>query len=422
MDFGNGLLSVVLTTGELGVAIEAGVRREFFTEERDQHIWDFLVNHFRRFGVAPTPEILEASYPSYEIGQYRQPVAYFIEGLQERRREAIAINFVQEAVERLNEEGPDRGGDVFKRMQSAFLQAQYETTPIQHVDFTAKLRRSFPEWMNGTMIPTIPFGIPSVDSATGGMRSQQFIILSGLAKSRKTWTMLHIASNVHAFGYPVVFITFEMGNDELTERLATLWGKLPYQMVRDKIGLTPAHQAQLEKYLHVRDQLPNFIGVEDAASRSSVTTIQALIQDVHPAVVFIDGMYLMTDDITGEMGGTDTKPLTNISRGLKRLAKGERIVIVGSTQQLFSKTNKGRTSLAGLGYTSAWSQDADVLIGVEATENVPNIATMRIHGNRSGPQGDEFTITWNLETGLVEEIGAIDNVTEIKDYDDIDDA
>ena len=52
MDFGNGLISVVLTTGELGLAIESGVRREFFTEERDQMIWDFLVTHFRKYGVA----------------------------------------------------------------------------------------------------------------------------------------------------------------------------------------------------------------------------------------------------------------------------------------------------------------------------------------------------------------------------------
>jgi len=135
--------------------------------------------------------------------------------------------------------------------------------------------------------------------------------------------------------------------------------------------------------------------------------------------VFIDGVYLMTDDITGDTGGTDTKPLTNISRGLKRLAKSQKITVVGSTQQLYSKTSRGRTSLYGIGYTSAFSQDADVAIGVEATEDVPNIATMRIHGNRSGPQGTEFNITWNLETGLVEEVGVPDS-TEIADYDDID--
>lgn len=419
MDFGNGLISVVLTTGDLGVAIESGVRREFFSEERDQMIWDFLVTHFRKYGVAPTADVLEASYPSYEIGTYRQPLSFFIDGLAERRREAIAVNFVQTAVERLNVEGPDRGGDVFRQMQEAFLQAQFETTPTRHVSFLDKLERQFPEWMNGSSKPTIPYGINSLDEATGGMREEQFIVLSGLAKSRKTWTMLHVASNVHAYGYPVIFLTFEMSNDELTERLATLWGKLPYQMIRDKQGLTADHQRQLMRNLNLRKALPHFIGVEDAAGHSSPTTIQALIQDVHPAVVFIDGVYLMTDDITGEVGGTDTKPLTNISRSLKRLAQSQKITVFGSTQQLFSKTSKGRTSLSGIGYTSAFGQDASVLIGVEATENEPNIATMRIHGNRSGPQGTEFNITWNLETGLVEEVGVVDS-TEIADYDDID--
>lgn len=419
MDFGNGLISVVLTTGELGVAVESGVRREFFTEERDQQIWDFLVTHFRKYGVAPTVEILEASYPSYQIEPYSQPIGYFIDGLAERRREAIAVNFVQTAVERLNEEGPDRGGDVFRQMHEAFMQAQLETAGVSHVSFVDKIKRSFPEWMNGSGKPMISYGIPSLDDATGGMRQEQFIVLSGLAKSRKTWTMLHIASNVHAHGYPVVFLTFEMSNDELTERLATLWGKIPYQMVRDKMGLTPDHQRAMLRQLHLREALPSFIGVEDMAGHSSVTTIQALVQDVQPAVVFVDGVYLMVDDVTGEMGRSDTKALTNISGGLKRLAKQQKITVVGSTQQLYSKTNRGKTNLFGMGYTSAFSMDADVAVGVESTEDMPNIAVMRILGNRSGVQGgEEFHITWNLETGLVEEVG-MDDQPEIE-YDDID--
>lgn len=416
MDYSNGLISVVLTTGQLGDAIERGVRREFFAEERDQVIWDFLLGHFRKYGVAPTVDVLDTSYPSYEIIPYKEPLEFFIDMLSERRREAIAINFVQESVEDLRTEGPDRGGKIFLKMQQAVLQAHHETTPVRHVSFVDKLKRSIPEWMNGTAKPTIPFGIPSLDQVTGGLRQEQYVILSGLAKSRKTWTMLYMASNIHAYGYPVVFITFEMSNDELTERLATLWGKLPYQMVRDKMGLTDAHQAAMLRQLRVRDMLPSFVGVEDTAGHSTVTSLQALVQDVQPAVVFIDGVYLMTDEVTGDSGGTDTKPLTNISRSLKRLAKGQKIAVVGSTQQLFSKTNRGRTSLAGIGYSSAFSQDADLLIGVEATEERPNIATMRIHGNRSGPQGIEFNITWNLETGVVEEVGVDE---EAGSYDDI---
>lgn len=419
MDYSNGLISSVLTTGQLGEAIERGVRREFFAEERDQIVWDFLLGHYRKYGLAPTVEVLDASYPSYQIGEYREPLEFYIDKLSERRREAIAVNFVQDAVESLQIEGPDRGATVFAQMQQAVLQAHQETTPTRHVSFVDKLKRSLPEWMNGNGRPTIPFGIPSLDRATGGLRDEQFVILSGLAKSKKTWTMLYMASNIHAFGYPVIFITFEMSNDELTERLATLWGKLSYQMVRDKIGLTADHQAAMLRQLHVREMLPAFIGVEDAAGHSTVTSLMALIQDVHPAVVFIDGVYLMTDEVTGESGGADTKPLTNISRSLKRLAKSQKIAVVASTQQLFSKVSRGRTTLAGIGYSSSFSQDADLLVGVESTEDRPDIATMRIHGNRSGPQGVEFIVTWNLETGMVEEVAG-EEVEETESYDDVD--
>ena len=47
----------------------------------------------------------------------------------------------------------------------------------------------------------------------------------------------------------------------------------------------------------------------------------ALIKDTGLAALYIDGIYLMTDERTGQAGYEGTQPLTNISRDLKRLAK-----------------------------------------------------------------------------------------------------
>jgi KaiC/GvpD/RAD55 family RecA-like ATPase len=395
----------------------------FFTEERDKAVFGSMLRHYQKYGTTPTPDVILQSYPSYEIGQYPHPTEYYIDALASRRRQAIVINAAQEVVEALNTEGDDPGQDAVSVMEKAILQAHFETSPAKHVSYVDLLKRRVPEWMNGFSTPSIPYGIPTLDLHTGGMRPEQFIVLTGLAKSRKTWTALYIASNVHVYA-PVVFITFEMSNDEQLERLATLWGKIPYDIVRgDKTQLTEDHFHSMTRFLHVREQFSTFLGVEDAAGHSTVTSIQALIQDTDPALVVIDGVYFMTDEVTGLQGSSDHQALTNISRALKRLAKTQKVAILATTQTLAGKISKGRTSLFGMGYTSAFSQDGDLVIGIETLEDQPTLGVMRILGNRSGPQGIDFHLAWDLNTGLVEEVegvaGESGDASGGYEYDDI---
>jgi replicative DNA helicase len=203
-------------------------------------------------------------------------------------------------------------------------------------------------------------------------------------------------------------MTFEMSNDEQMERLATLWGKVPYYALRDKSLLTDVHEQSLGRMLNVRDQLHPLYGVEDTMGHSTVGAVMALAKETEAAVVCIDGIYLMTDERTGQIGFEGHGPLSNISRDLKRLAKTQKIAVIATTQSLFSKTRGGKTNLGGMGYTSAFSQDADVIVGVELPledDADPNMTTMRVLGNRTGIQNISFEVEWDLDTGLIEELG-----------------
>lgn len=418
-DYGNGLISSIVTSGDMGSVVERGVTAEFFPEERDQRVFRTMLNHYKQYGTAPTEDVVLKSFPTYEIGEYPHPLEYYIDALAQRRRQAIVINAAQEVVEALNTEGDDPGQDAVRVMEKAILQAQFETSPARHVSYVDAMKRRIPEWMNGLSTPSIPYGIPTLDQHTGGMRPEQFIVLTGLAKARKTWVALHIASNVQPYA-PVVFITFEMSHDEQLERLGTLWGKVPYEVMRNHDMITEEHFKSMIRFLHVREQFHTFLGVEDVHGHSTVTALQALIQDVQPGAIVIDGVYFMTDEVTGLQGSSETQALTNISRALKKLATKTKVTVVATTQTLYSKTARGgKTSLFGMGYTSAFSQDADVVLGVERLEDQPTLAVMRILGNRSGLQGIEFHLDVDLDTGVVEEVGLDDEGIET-DYDDID--
>jgi hypothetical protein len=186
--------------------------------------------------------------------------------------------------------------------------------------------------------------------------------------------------------------------------------------MQQKQMISPVHARDLKRMLNIREQMPGFYGVEDSMGTSTVSSIAAFAKETGAAVIFIDGIYLMTDERSGQAGFEGPGPLTSISRDLKRMAKAQKITVVATTQTLPSKTKQGKTNLFGMGYTNAFSQDADLVVGIEAPEGVVNISVMRILGNRNGMQNIEFEVSWDLNNGLVEEIATPFNNTTGASY------
>lgn len=405
MDVEGGLIAAVLDTEDnMMLALERRVSVEFFTDDRHRNVWEYIAKHFREYGAAPTADVVHNAYPSYVLEPIEQPAAYYIDVLADRRAKSILYTGMQDAAARFDEEGPAVTTNMRSSLLGALEQSSIETQATRLINYTEAMRRQVKVWRTGGPGLGTSFGFPSLDRHTSGMRPEQFIVITGLAKAKKSWTLLHIASTAHISGVPVAYLTFEMSNLEQLERLATLWGKIPQYVMQQKQKITALHAKDLRRMLNVRDMMPNFNGVEDTAGTSTVSSVAAMAKETGAAIVFLDGIYLMTDERSGQAGFEGTGPLTSISRDLKRMAKSQRITVVATTQTLHSKTSKGRTNLFGMGYTSAFSQDADLIVGVE-TDDVPNISIMRILGNRNGMQNIEFQVEWNLDIGLVEELG-----------------
>jgi hypothetical protein len=111
------------------------------------------------------------------------------------------------------------------------------------------------------------------------------------------------------------------------------------------------------------------------------------------------------EDERGEQPGS-SQALTNISRDLKRMAQATRVPIVASTQALVSKINKsvGITSFSA-GYSSAFTQDCDVMLGVQRNANDKTLSDLRVLESRSGPKTScQLMIDW--ENGRIDELEA----------------
>lgn len=156
----------------------------------------------------------------------------------------------------------------------------------------------------------------------------------------------------------ILFITNEMGEEEIKERLDCLRFKLPYKSFLEGT-LTEREKKRYYEGLKKLEDSKSHIRLIDGCQ--TIDELSTFIGLYSPAVVFVDGSYLMRSDAK-----EGWEKITELTRGLKRLAKSFKVPIVNTTQ-LKRGASKSASSFAldgqdDFAYSSSYSQDSDIAI------------------------------------------------------------
>jgi RecA-family ATPase len=122
----------------------------------------------------------------------------------------------------------------------------------------------------------------------------------------------------------------------------------------------------------------------------------AKIEQLKPDIVFVDGVYLMFDQVTGE--SNTPQALTNITRGLKRVAQQTKLPLVITTQTLLWKMRGGKVTADSIGYSSSFFQDSDVILGLEEVDDDDMRRNLKVVQSRNAGPADNL-IVWDWEQG-----------------------
>jgi RecA-family ATPase len=178
---------------------------------------------------------------------------------------------------------------------------------------------------------------------------------------------------------------------------------LRYNAMSSHISTQNLRQGKLEKdeknrFLDHLDDLKDrqpfhFV---DAVNGLTVDALVAKSDQLKPDILIVDGVYLMLDQVTGE--ANTPQALTNITRGLKRVAQKLNIPVIITTQTLLWKMKGGKVSADSIGYSSSFFQDSDVILGLDVVEEDDTVRTLRIVQSRNSAP-DKTSITWKWDTG-----------------------
>ncbi|MFK5948402.1 MAG: replicative DNA helicase [Methylococcales bacterium] len=237
-------------------------------------------------------------------------------------------------------------------------------------------------------------GFTDFDELTSGLQPADLIIVAGRPSMGKTTIAMNIAENVAiSSGKPVAVFSMEMPGDSLAMRMMSSLGRIDQNKVRTG-KLEDDEWPRLTSAINMLAETKLFIDDTPALTPTEVRArARRLAREHGPlGLIVLDYLQLMQSPSSGE---SRVQQISDISRGLKALAKELNVPVVALSQlnrNLEQRPNK-RPVMSDLRESGAIEQDADLIVFVYRdevyNEDSPDkgIAEIIIGKQRNGPLG-----------------------------------
>jgi len=388
------LVSKVIRDREITPALQRGITDVWFLDDENKRVWAFVRKHYAEYREVPTAVTVKDHYPNYKVLDVQDNIEYLLDTMVEFRRRMLTRQGLENAVEQLQENDHE---SALLAMEATITKVNEQGVLGTHeIDLTKNTEERYKEYqsLQNSEFLGIPTGFAKIDEATAGLQGGQLVTIIAPPKTGKSQIALKMAINIHRQGKIPMFQSFEMNNHEQQQRHDAMRANISHGRLR-RGKLLPAEEARYIDVLNEMEKEQSFHLV-DAVNGITVSALAAKIEQAKPDIVFVDGVYLMLDEITGEMN--TPQAITNVTRALKRLAQKIDKPIIITTQTLLWKMRAGKVTADSIGYSSSFFQDSDVILGLEPIEEDEELRNLKVVASRNcGPT--ETALTWRWETG-----------------------
>lgn len=253
---------------------------------------------------------------------------------------------------------------------------------------------------NSGALRGVPTNFPDLDNILAGLQKSDLIILAARPSIGKTSLALDIARQVGIHSkIPVGIFSLEMGSDQLIDRMLAAQAGIDLWRLRTGKLKSEGPGNDFEKIsdaMGVLSEAPIFIDDSGSLNIMEMRTMARRLQAEHKlGLIIIDYLQLMEG--RSSRGGSDNRvqEISEISRGLKQLARELNIPVVALSQlsRAVESRPDQRPKLSDLRESGSIEQDADVVMFLYREDRVrpdtPNkgIVEVIIAKHRNGPVG-----------------------------------
>ena len=240
----------------------------------------------------------------------------------------------------------------------------------------------------------VPTGFTQLDRKTTGLQPGDLIVIAGRPSMGKTTLAMNIAENAAiAKGVPAAIFSMEMSSEQLVNRLVSSLGRVNQTHLRTG-NFSDEDWSRIQGAMSQLSSAKIFVDETPALTPTEVRARARRLKREHDiGLIVVDYLQLMQVSGTKENRATE---ISEISRGLKALAKELRVPVVALSQlnrAVEQRTDK-RPVMSDLRESGAIEQDSDLILLIYREEVYdPNttrrgVADIIIAKQRNGPIGE----------------------------------
>ena len=237
-------------------------------------------------------------------------------------------------------------------------------------------------------------GWRDLDNMTAGLQRSDLIILAALPAMGKTTLVTNLAYNVATVAkQPVLFFSLEMSKEQLVDRMLADASGVDAWNIRTG-NLSDEDFSKLSEAMGEMAEAPIYLDDTPGLSVMDMRTkARRAAHDAPLGLIIVDYLQLMQG--SGKDNGNRVQEVSEISRGLKLIAREMNVPVIALSQLSRSVENRSPQipQLADLRESGSIEQDADIVMFIyrEAYYNPEtereNITDLIIAKHRNGPVG-----------------------------------
>ena len=412
LDAEKSLLGAVLIDEEVLADVSEHVTAKDFYDKRHATIYSGMMRLYERHRPVDLLtltdeikkkdelEIIGGSSYLTELTNYVPTAAH-----AEAYAEMVALKAVRRRLIKASADISELGYDEDKNVQELLEKAEQELFSVSDqslkqdlVKIETILTESFDRMeelhRNKGALRGVRTGYRDLDNMTAGLQRSDLIILAARPAMGKTTLVTNLAYNVATVAnQPVIFFSLEMSKEQLVDRMLADASGVDAWNIRTG-NLSDDDFSKLSEAMGEMAEAPIYI--DDTPGLSVLEMRTKARRAAHEAplgLIIVDYLQLMSG--SGKSDGNRVQEVSEISRGLKLIARELNVPVIALSQLSRSVENRSPQipQLADLRESGSIEQDADIVMFIyrEAYYNPEtereNITDLIIAKHRNGPVG-----------------------------------